>query len=185
MYFLRKVGYNRRVIRIYTQGVAKMNVCDFLSKLLKVRKSSAVASQAGFTLLEMLVVIAVVGVLAAIAVPRFQNSLQKAQFVEVVNAAGPYKAAVELCRQKTGSYTDCDEATNGVPPKTTNDTTTTKSNVKSVSVADGVITVTAADKFKSAGKTEDMTYVQKPADSGSAISWSVSGECVAAALCDN
>ncbi len=155
-----------------------MNVRDFLSKLLKVRKSSAVGSQSGFTLLEMLVVIAVVGVLAAIAVPRFQNSLQKAQFVEVMNAAGPYKTGVELCIQRTGGTANCDEGSNGVPPAIT----AAAGNVSTVGVIDGKITVTAIEKFDVDNVA--TTYVLVPNVAGG-VTWdATTGTCVAAMLCD-
>ena len=160
-----------------------MNVRDFLSKLLKVRKSSAVASQSGFTLLEMLVVIAVVGVLAAIAVPRFQNSLQKAQFVEVVNAAGPYKAGVELCIQRTGGTANCNAGINGIPPAIN----AAVGNVAGLGVAAGTITVTADARF-GAQNNAAITYVLIPnAPNGAVggITWNTAtGTCVAAGLCD-
>ena len=55
--------------------------------------------QQGFTLIELMIVVAIIGILEAIAVPAYQNYTLKSRFTEVVNAAAPYKLAVDLCAQ--------------------------------------------------------------------------------------
>ena len=54
-------------------------------------------SQAGFTLIELMIVVAIIGILAAIAIPSYQNYTRKARFTEIVSAASPFKVAVEEC----------------------------------------------------------------------------------------
>ncbi len=56
-------------------------------------------AQKGFTLIELMIVVAIIGILAAIAVPAYQNYTLKARYTEVVNASAPFKTAVELCVQ--------------------------------------------------------------------------------------
>ena len=56
-------------------------------------------AQKGFTLIELMIVVAIIGILAAVAVPAYQNYTIKARFSEVVNATAPFKTAVELCVQ--------------------------------------------------------------------------------------
>lgn len=56
-------------------------------------------AQKGFTLIELMIVVAIIGILAAVAVPAYQNYTLKARFTEVVGGASPYKLAVELCAQ--------------------------------------------------------------------------------------
>lgn len=61
--------------------------------------------QKGFTLIELMIVVAIIGILAAVAIPAYQNYTIKARFTEVVNATAPVKTAVELCVQSGNCLT--------------------------------------------------------------------------------
>ena len=51
----------------------------------------------GFTLVEMMVVVAIISALAAIAIPAYTNYTVKSKFAEVVLATAPTKAAINVC----------------------------------------------------------------------------------------
>ena len=54
-------------------------------------------AQKGFTLIELMIVVAIIGILAAIAIPQYQNYIAKSQVSRVMGETGAIKTAVEDC----------------------------------------------------------------------------------------
>ncbi len=134
-----------------------------------------IQKQQGFTLLELLMVVAVIGILASIAVPRFQNAAQKARFTEVVNSASPYKSAVEMCIANLGAaqINNCDAGSNGIPPAST-----ALGSVASVTVENGIITATGAAAFNiGANNATPVIYRLTPTPANFGVTWAVGGNC--------
>ena len=53
--------------------------------------------QKGFTLIELMIVVAIIGILAAIAIPQYQNYIAKSQVSRVMAETGSLKTAMETC----------------------------------------------------------------------------------------
>lgn len=71
--------------------------------------------QTGFTLIELMIVVAIVAILAAIALPAYQDYTAKAKATATLRMADSAKTAVAVCFQTTSSLSVCDEGANGIP----------------------------------------------------------------------
>ncbi len=69
--------------------------------------------QQGFTLIELMIVVAIIGILAAIAIPAYQDYTIRAQVSEGLNLTGACKAAVTEYYQDQGAW-PADNATAGL-----------------------------------------------------------------------
>ena len=94
--------------------------------------------QKGFTLIELMIVVAIIGILAAIAIPAYQDYTIRAQVSEGMNLAAAAKAAVAETFLNRGTGPENRTAA-GMSP---NATDTSGKYVQSVAVTNGTITVT-------------------------------------------
>ncbi|PTN12610.1 pilin [Nitrosomonas aestuarii] len=140
--------------------------------------------QKGFTLIELMIVVAIIGILAAVAIPAYQNYTLKARFTEVVNATAPYKTAVEICIQ-TGNCVNAGAiqvaATGARQNIEVPNDMGAQGIVTSITVDNvGVVTVTpVAGQGIQAADTYVITPTLVAATGG--VTWAVTGGCLAAA----
>ena len=78
--------------------------------------NSKMKKQSGFTLIELMIVVAIVAILAAVALPAYQNYTNRARFTEVITAASGVRTQADVCLQTNGNnIASCDtEAEIGV-----------------------------------------------------------------------
>lgn len=96
----------------------------------------------GFSLIELMIVVAIIGILAAIAIPSYQNYTHRAKFTEVIQATLPFKLAIEVCARDTNDISTCVNGEHGIPPAVDNPDTV-KTYLKSITVKNGIITATS------------------------------------------
>lgn len=132
-------------------------------------------SSRGFFIVEVLIVLVLLSLLTLILLPNLTVYTDRAKFADVIRAAASFKPAVEACYLATGSISNCNNDTNGVPPAMGD-----SGYVSSVTVVLGTISASANSNGGLGGQTYILTPRINPSKD---LTWSASGTCATSGLC--
>ncbi|UCL88103.1 pilin [Pseudomonas sp. HS-18] len=132
-------------------------------------------AQKGFTLIELMIVVAIIGILAAIALPAYQDYMGRSQMTEAMTLASGAKTSVAEYYSNNGHF-----PTNNQSAGLAVATDIKGKYVTQVAQSAGVITATMASSGVAKG-VEGLTLILSPVTNNGSLSWKCKGSGSAAA----
>lgn len=135
-------------------------------------RDTQMVKQQGFTLIELMIVVAIIGILASVSLPLYSDYSSRSKAAAAMAELSAVKTSVGLCVTETGKSDECDKGTYGIPATVATD------NVISYDVTKGIVKTTIS-ATNAAGNNLEMTMTPEIKPGAANITWKVEGS-----ICD-
>lgn len=142
---------------------------------------SNVRTNQGFTLIELMIVIAIIGILSSLAMPYYKSYTDRAKFSDILMAISQLKVPAEVAFQVADApILDLDSGRHGIPTMATTAQNSVSPFLHSIEMRDGKIIAIATAELQSA----TLTILASPSSGG--LVWSIvnaESSCVSLGMC--